>query len=198
MKPAESQRRCEGCGRIPTRVGSIDPFLCPSCHGTMRRRQGYRSPARQCVDCGEQRPLGGKGRCKPCYDRMLRRQRAELDGRPYRPAGVPRGSKVTAVVGAPAKPMEGHPAWEESVRRRYEQSGCTVHKLQKRGWPDFLVIDWAKYEVFFVEAKGRTDTLKHHQAIAHERLQQSGLRVVTEWQPATASLDGRLRRTKSI
>jgi hypothetical protein len=164
----------------------------------MRRRQGYRPPARQCADCGEQRPLGGKGRCKPCYDRMLRRQRAEQEERSYRPAGVPRGSKVTAVVAAPAKSPEAHPTWEESVKRRYEQSGCAVHKLQKRGWPDFLVIDWAKYEVFLVEAKGHTDALKHHQAIVHERLQRGGLRVVTEWQPVTPSLDGKHRGTKSI
>jgi len=125
---------------------------------------------------------------------MLRQQRAEQEGRVYRPAGVPRGSKVTAVVAALPTSAQTQPAWEDIVRSRYEQTGCAVHKLQKRGWPDFLIIDWGNYDVFFVEAKGQTDALKHYQAAVHERLQRAGLRVVTEWQPATPRL-GRMQPT---
>ena len=103
MKQREESRTCERCNRIPKQVASRDPFLCRSCHSTIRRRQGYQTPARQCIDCGELRPLGGKGRCKPCYDRKLRKDLAEQEGRIYRSAGVPRGRKVTAIDPAPAK-----------------------------------------------------------------------------------------------
>lgn len=81
------------------------------------------------------------------------------------------------------------------MRRLYEKRDCGIYKLNnRRGWPDFLVIDYPNYDVFLVEAKGRTDALKHHQAVVHERLQRSGLRVVTEWEPDTLIQDRRPRR----
>jgi len=100
---------------------------------------------------------------------------------------------VTAIITAPTKSVQ-NPSWEDSVKRLYEKRGCAVFKLHKRGWPDFLVIDWANYEIFLVEAKGQTDALRHHQGVVHERLHDAGLKVVIEWEPTTHNQDGRFRR----